>query len=61
MNKEQLYKLAFNFAVITVFYNLVEGFISVYFGYEDESLSLFGFGIDSFIEMVSGFGNCAVW
>jgi divalent metal cation (Fe/Co/Zn/Cd) transporter len=42
--------------VFTIVYNLIEGLISVYFGYEDESLSLFGFGIDSFIEMVSGLG-----
>ena len=52
----QLYKTAFNLAVFTIIYNLIEGLVSVYFGYEDESLTLFGFGIDSFIEMVSGLG-----
>lgn len=50
------YKIAFSLAIITIIYNLLEGLLSVYFGYENESLSLFGFGIDSFIEMVSGFG-----
>ena len=30
--------------------------ISVYFGFEDESLTLFGFGVDSFIEVISGIG-----
>jgi divalent metal cation (Fe/Co/Zn/Cd) transporter len=28
----------------------------MYFGYQDESLVLFGFGADSFIEVLSGFG-----
>jgi len=28
----------------------------MYFGYEDETLSLFGFGFDSFIEVISGLG-----
>ena len=54
--KEHNYKVAFQLAVFTIVYNLIEGLVSVYFGYEDESLSLFGFGIDSFIEMVSGLG-----
>lgn len=52
----QLYKLAFRLAVFTIAYNIVEGIVSTYFGYEDESLALFGFGVDSFIEAISGFG-----
>ena len=28
----------------------------MFFGYEDETLALFGFGIDSFIEVISGIG-----
>ncbi len=32
--------------------------VSVYFGVADETLSLFGFGLDSFIEVMSGIG---VW
>ena len=43
-------------AIITVFYNIVEGLVAVYFGWEDETLSLFGFGLDSFVEVVSGIG-----
>lgn len=43
-------------AGITVFYNLVEGMVSVAFGLEDETLALFGFGLDSFVEVVSGLG-----
>ncbi len=30
--------------------------MSVYFGAHDETLSLFGFGIDSFVEVISGIG-----
>lgn len=43
-------------AIVTVGYNLVEGGISVYLGASDETLTLFGFGIDSFIEVISGIG-----
>jgi Cation efflux family len=44
----------------TVVYNLVEGLASVYFGAQDEALTLFGFGIDSFIEVLSGLGIVAM-
>ena len=43
-------------AVITIVYNIVEGVISVYFGLEDETFALFGFGVDSFVEVISGIG-----
>lgn len=55
-DKINLYKYAVILAIITVFYNLVEGLISVYFGMQDETISLFGFGIDSFVEVISGIG-----
>ena len=48
----RLYKIAFGLALFTITYNIVEGLISTYLGYEDESLALFGFGSDSFIEAV---------
>jgi divalent metal cation (Fe/Co/Zn/Cd) transporter len=54
--KKRLYKLAFGLALFTIIYNIVEGLISIYFGYEDEILVLFGFGTDSFIEVISGIG-----
>jgi divalent metal cation (Fe/Co/Zn/Cd) transporter len=54
--KQILYKRASLLAQITVFYNLVEGLVSVYFGAEDKTLSLLGFGIDSFVEVLSGIG-----
>lgn len=43
-------------SLITIFYNLVEGVISVYYGAGDETLALFGFGVDSFVEVISGIG-----
>ena len=54
--KQNLYKRALLLAQITVFYNLVEGLVSVFFGAEDQTLSLLGFGIDSFVEVLSGIG-----
>ncbi len=56
LSEQKLYRIAFALAVITIVYNIAEGLFSVYFGYEDESLSLFGFGLDSFIETLSGIG-----
>ena len=53
---KRLFKLAFGLALFTIVYNIIEGLVSIYFGYEDESLALFGFGIDSFIEVISGLG-----
>lgn len=47
-------------ALFTIFYNLAEGLVSVYFGLNDETLTLFGFGIDSFIEVLSGIGILAM-
>ena len=51
-----LYRKALLLAQITVFYNIVEGLVSVYFGAGDKTLSLFGFGLDSFVEVISGIG-----
>jgi divalent metal cation (Fe/Co/Zn/Cd) transporter len=53
---ERLYRRAFALAVFTIVYNVVEGVVAVGFGYRDESLTLFGFGLDSFIEVLSGVG-----
>jgi divalent metal cation (Fe/Co/Zn/Cd) transporter len=43
-------------AVFTILYNLIEGLVSIWFGIADEALTLFGFGVDSFIEVLSGIG-----
>lgn len=53
---KELYKWAYILALITIFYNIGEGLVSVYFGLEDETIALFGFGIDSFVEVISGIG-----
>jgi divalent metal cation (Fe/Co/Zn/Cd) transporter len=55
-DKKKLYAWAMTLALITIFYNVAEGLVSVFFGMEDESMSLFGFGLDSFVEVVSGIG-----
>ena len=47
-------------AIFTVVYNIAEGVISVFFGVNDEVLTLFGFGADSFIEVMSGIGILAM-
>jgi len=43
-------------SLFTIFYNIIEGIVSIALGYEDQTLTLFGFGIDSFIEVMSGIG-----
>ena len=55
---EKYLKLASALALITIFYNIAEGVVSVWFGASDEAFSLFGFGLDSFVEVISGVG---VW
>ncbi len=51
-----LYKWASTLALITIFYNILEGLVSVFFGFEDGTIALLGFGIDSFVEVISGIG-----
>jgi len=53
---QALYRTATLLALITIFYNMLEGVVSVWFGAEDETISLFGFGLDSFVEVISGIG-----
>ena len=52
----RLFTYALWLAIFTVGYNFIEGLVSVYFGLEDEALTLFGFGLDSFIETISALG-----
>ena len=57
MEQEQnLYKKAYLLSLFTIFYNIIEGVVSMIMGYHDETLTLFGFGVDSFIELMSGIG-----
>lgn len=55
-SREKLFKTAFILSIITIVYNIGEGVISTALGYADETLALFGFGVDSFIEVMSGIG-----
>lgn len=54
--RNTFYRWANAVALITIFYNLFEGVVSVLFGYEDGTVALFGFGVDSFVEVASGLG-----
>ena len=54
--RNTFYRWANALALITIFYNLIEGIVSVFFGYEDGTIALFGFGVDSFVEVISGLG-----
>ncbi len=54
--KTSLYKNAYRLSLFTIFYNIAEGLVSMVLGYKDETLTLFGFGVDSFIEVMSGIG-----
>lgn len=54
--EKKYYKVALWLAVFTIVYNIAEGLVSMGFGYSDETLALFGFGVDSFIEVMSGIG-----
>lgn len=51
---QDLRKKAFILSVFTVCYNIIEGIVSIMAGILSNSISLTGFGIDSFIESISG-------
>ena len=53
MNQDQWRRRALWLSALTIAYNLVEGVISMAFGWADDSIALFGFGADSFIEVAS--------
>jgi divalent metal cation (Fe/Co/Zn/Cd) transporter len=53
---KNLIRTAFVLSLITIFYNIAEGLVSVYLGISDDALALLGFGIDSFVEVISGIG-----
>lgn len=56
MTKDKWLTTALWLSVITIIYNIIEGLVSVYFGTTDDTLVLLGFGIDSFVEVISGIG-----
>lgn len=53
---ERDYRLAFLLSLLTIVANLVEGMFSTILGQQDGTLALFGFGLDSFIEVISAVG-----
>ena len=55
-DSNKLLKWAMFLSIFTIFYNLAEGIVSVFFGAKDGTLALLGFGIDSFVEVISGIG-----
>jgi divalent metal cation (Fe/Co/Zn/Cd) transporter len=57
---KKLYNFVLYLSLFTIIYNIAEGVISTMVGYSDESLTLFGFGVDSFIETISGIGIAAM-
>lgn len=58
-NSINLNKKALILSYITVGYNLVEGLISIVFGFFSGSVALVGFGFDSFLESFSG--SVMIW
>jgi len=46
-------KIVTVFLYVTVIWNVIEGSVSIYFGYQSNDISLFAFGIDSLIEVLS--------
>ena len=57
---DRFWNYALWLAIFTILYNLAEGLIAIFFGISDETLTLFGFGMDSFIEVMSGVGILAM-
>ena len=57
---DKFWRYALWAALFTIIYNFAEGLVSIYFGAQDATLTLFGFGIDSFIEVMSGLGILAM-
>lgn len=56
IQESRLIKTAFILAIVTITYNILEGLVSIYYGMADETLALLGFGVDSFVEVISGIG-----
>lgn len=54
------FKYALWLGFFTIGFNILEGVVSILFGVKDETLTLLGFGFDSFIEVLSGIGIVAM-
>lgn len=51
-SEEKLYQNAYLVSLFSIIYNLLENAMSMLFGFKDQTLALFGFGVDSFIEVI---------
>lgn len=56
---QKLHKKALKLSYFTVSYNLIEGVVSIIGGYMIGSVSLVGFGLDSFVESLSS--SVLIW
>lgn len=56
INYKKRYNYALFLSLLTIAIALGEALFSTYYGFTDESLTLFGFGVGSFIEVVSAIG-----
>lgn len=56
VNRKKYLQYALILSIITIIYNIAEGFFSIILGFTDETLTLFGFGVDSIVEVISGTG-----
>ena len=56
VNRERQYKNAFRLALLSIALAFAEALVSTFYGYNDESITLFGFGIGSLIEIISAVG-----
>jgi cation diffusion facilitator family transporter len=55
----RLYRRALRLSYFTVGYNITEGLVSIFAGLLAGSIALIGFGLDSFIESISG--SVMIW
>ena len=51
-----LLNVALTLGLVTIGYNIIEGAVSIWFGFNDDTLALLGFGVDSLVEVISGAG-----
>ncbi len=51
-----LLNVALALGLVTVGYNIIEAIVSIWFGFNDDTLALLGFGVDSLVEVISGAG-----
>ena len=56
MDNRKYYNYVLYLAFFTIVYNFLEGIVATYFGASDDNIALFGFGVNSFNELIWGFG-----